>query len=68
MVVPDLEAGTMLAKNLTFLSRADAAGVVLGARVPIILTSRADNERARIASSGVATLYAAARRRGAAGG
>jgi phosphate acetyltransferase/phosphate butyryltransferase len=63
LVVPDLEAGNMLAKNLTFLSRADAAGVVLGARVPIILTSRADNERARIASSGVAALYAAARRR-----
>ena len=63
VVVPDLEAGNMLAKNLTFLSRADAAGVVLGARVPIILTSRADNERARIASCGVAALYAAARRR-----
>jgi phosphate acetyltransferase/phosphate butyryltransferase len=62
VVVPDLEAGNMLAKNLTFLSRADAAGVVLGARVPIILTSRADNERARIASCGVAALYAAARR------
>jgi phosphate acetyltransferase len=63
VVVPDLEAGNMLAKNLTFLSRADAAGVVLGARVPIILTSRADNERARIASCGVAALYAAAQRR-----
>jgi len=63
LVVPDLEAGNMLAKNLTFLSRADAAGIVLGARVPIILTSRADNERARIASCGVAALYAAARRR-----
>jgi phosphate acetyltransferase/phosphate butyryltransferase len=62
VVVPDLEAGNMLAKNLTFLARADAAGVVLGARVPIILTSRADNERARIASSGVAAIYAAARR------
>jgi phosphate acetyltransferase len=58
----------MLAKNLTFLSRADAAGVVLGARVPIILTSRADNERARIASSGVAALYAAAGRRPATAG
>jgi phosphate acetyltransferase/phosphate butyryltransferase len=65
LVVPDLEAGNMLAKNLTFLSRADAAGIVLGARVPIILTSRADNERARIASCGVAALYAAARRRAA---
>jgi phosphate acetyltransferase len=63
IVVPDLEAGNMLAKNLTFLSRADAAGVVLGARVPIILTSRADTQRARIASCGVAALYAAARRR-----
>ena len=63
VVVPDLEAGNMLAKNLTFLSRADAAGIVLGARVPIILTSRADNERARIASCGVAALFAAARRR-----
>jgi phosphotransacetylase len=63
LLVPDLEAGNMLAKNLTFLSRADAAGIVLGARVPIILTSRADNERARIASAGVAALYAAARRR-----
>ena len=63
LVVPDLEAGNMLAKNLTFLARADAAGVVLGARVPIILTSRADNQRTRIASSGVAALHAAARRR-----
>ena len=45
LVVPDLEAGNMLAKNLSFLSRADAAGIVLGARVPIILTSRADNVR-----------------------
>ena len=53
----------MLAKNLTFLSRADAAGVVLGARVPIILTSRADNQRTRLASCGVAALYAAALRR-----
>jgi phosphotransacetylase len=65
LLVPDLEAGNMLAKNLTFLSNADAAGVVLGARVPIILTSRADNQRARIASAGVAALYAAARRRAA---
>src|SRR5207247_2559959 len=63
VLVPDLEAGNMLAKNLTFLSRADAAGVVLGARVPIILTSRADNQRTRLASCGVAALYAAARRR-----
>jgi phosphate acetyltransferase len=63
VLVPDLEAGNMLAKNLTFLSRADAAGIVLGARVPVILTSRADNERTRMASCGVAALYAAARRR-----
>jgi phosphate acetyltransferase len=63
LVVPDLEAGNMLAKNLTFLARADAAGIVLGARVPIILTSRADSVRARMASSAVAVLYADARRR-----
>jgi phosphotransacetylase len=62
LLVPDLEAGNMLAKNLTFLSRADAAGIVLGARVPIILTSRADNERTRLASCAVAALYAMARR------
>ena len=58
LVVPDLEAGNMLAKNLTFLSNADAAGLVLGARVPIILTSRADNVRTRMASCAVAALYA----------
>lgn len=56
LVVPDLEAGNMLAKNLTFLSSADAAGIVLGARVPIILTSRADNVRTRLASCAVAVL------------
>jgi phosphate acetyltransferase len=66
LVVPDLEAGNMLAKNLTFLSRADAAGIVLGARVPIILTSRADTIRARMASCAVAVLYAHARRGAAA--
>jgi phosphate acetyltransferase len=58
LVVPDLEAGNMLAKNLSFLSQADAAGVVLGARVPIILTSRADNLRSRLASCAVASLLA----------
>ena len=58
LVVPNLEAGNMLAKNLTFLSRADAAGIVLGARVPIILTSRADNVRTRMASCAVAMLLA----------
>ena len=62
LVVPDLEAGNMLAKNLTFLSNADAAGIVLGARVPIILTSRADSVRTRMASCAVAVLYADARR------
>jgi phosphate acetyltransferase len=63
LVVPDLEAGNMLAKNLSFMARADAAGIVLGARVPIILTSRADSVRSRMASSAVAVLYADARRR-----
>ena len=58
LVVPDLEAGNMLAKNLTFLSNADAAGIVLGARVPIILTSRADDVRTRMASCAIAALYA----------
>ena len=56
LVVPNLEAGNMLAKNLSFLSHADAAGIVLGARVPIILTSRADNVMTRMASCAVATL------------
>jgi phosphate acetyltransferase len=65
LVVPDLEAGNMLAKNLIFLARADAAGIVLGARVPIVLTSRADSVRARMASCAVAVLYADARRRSA---
>ena len=63
LVVPDLEAGNMLAKNLTFLAKADAAGIVLGARVPIILTSRADSVRTRMASCAIALLYADARRR-----
>jgi phosphate acetyltransferase len=63
LVVPDLEAGNMLAKNLTFLARADSAGLVLGARVPIILTSRADSLRARMASCAIAVLYADARRK-----
>jgi phosphate acetyltransferase len=58
LVVPDLEAGNMLAKNLTFLSGAEAAGVVVGARVPIILTSRADSEQTRLASCAVAVCYA----------
>jgi len=62
LVVPDLEAGNMLAKNLTFLAKADAAGIVLGARVPIILTSRADSLRSRLASCAVAVILAHARR------
>jgi phosphate acetyltransferase len=62
LVVPDLEAGNMLAKNLTFISNADAAGIVLGARVPIILTSRADNVRTRLASCAIAKLLAYSRR------
>ena len=62
LVVPDLEAGNMLAKNLTFLAHADAAGIVLGARVPIVLTSRADSVRTRLASCAVAAIYANARR------
>src|SRR6185503_16645864 len=62
LVVPDLEAGNMLAKNLTFLSNADAAGIVLGARVPIVLTSRADNVRTRMASCAVAVLLAHSRK------
>jgi phosphate acetyltransferase len=62
LVVPDLEAGNMLAKNLSFLAGADSAGIVLGARAPIILTSRADTVRGRMASCAVAALYANARR------
>ena len=66
LLAPDLEAGNILAKLLSFLARADSAGLVLGARVPIILTSRADSVRARIASSAVAMLAAHARRTAAA--
>jgi phosphate acetyltransferase len=62
LAVPDLEAGNMLAKSLTFLAGADAAGIVLGARVPIILTSRADSVMTRLASCAVAVLVAEARR------
>jgi phosphate acetyltransferase len=64
LIVPDLEAGNMLAKSLSFLADADAAGIVLGARVPIILTSRADSLIARLASCAVAALVAQARREG----
>ena len=63
LVVPDLEAGNMLAKSLSFLARADAAGIVLGARAPIILTSRADSLISRLASCAVAVMVVAARRR-----
>jgi phosphotransacetylase len=63
LLAPDLEAGNILAKQLSFLANADSAGLVLGARVPIILTSRADSVRARIASCGVAMLAAHARTR-----
>jgi phosphate acetyltransferase len=63
LIVPDLEAGNMLAKNLTFMAKADSAGIVLGARVPIVLTSRADSVRSRLASCAAAVLYADARRR-----
>ena len=62
LVVPDLEAGNMLAKSLSFLAGADAAGIVLGARVPIILTSRADSLLTRLASCAVAVMVASARR------
>ena len=65
LLAPDLEAGNILAKLLSFLANADAAGIVLGARVPIILTSRADSVRARMASCGVAVLVAHARRKSA---
>jgi phosphate acetyltransferase len=61
LLVPDLEAGNMLAKQLTFLANADSAGLVLGARVPIILTSRADSVRSRIASCAVAVMAAHAK-------
>ncbi|ODT21252.1 MAG: phosphate acetyltransferase [Kaistia sp. SCN 65-12] len=62
LIVPDLEAGNMLAKSLSFLASADAAGIVLGARVPIVLTSRADSLSTRLASCAVASLVAAVRR------
>ncbi len=62
LVVPDLEAGNMLAKSLSFMADADAAGIVLGARVPVILTSRADSVQTRLASCAVAALVAKARR------
>jgi len=66
LIVPDLEAGNMLAKSLSFLAGADSAGIVLGAKVPIILTSRADSVMARLASCAVAVFVAQARRDNAA--
>ena len=65
LLVPDLEAGNMLAKQLQYLAGADAAGIVLGARVPIVLTSRADNVRTRTASIAVMKLIAHAKRQAA---
>ena len=62
LLVPDLEAGNMLAKSLSFLAGADAAGIVLGAKVPIVLTSRADSLLSRLASCAVAVAVAQARR------
>jgi phosphate acetyltransferase len=62
LVAPDLEAGNILAKQLTFLANADSAGMVLGAKVPVILTSRADSVRSKVASCAVAKLVAHARR------
>lgn len=66
LLVPDLEAGNMLAKQLTFMADAEAAGIVIGARVPIVLTSRADSARARLASCALAVLFAESLKRGAA--
>jgi phosphate butyryltransferase len=64
LIVPNIEAGNMLAKELTFVARAEAAGLVLGAKVPVMLTSRADNDRARLASCALAQLYNYWRRTG----
>jgi phosphate acetyltransferase len=62
LVVSDLEASNMWAKNLAYFAKADGAGIVLGARLPIVLTSRADSPRTRMASCAIAALYANARR------
>jgi phosphotransacetylase len=62
LLVPDIEAGNMLAKQLQYFAGADSAGIVLGARVPVILTSRADNTRMRVGSAAVAKLLAHSRR------
>jgi phosphate acetyltransferase len=63
LMVPNIESGNMLAKQLQYFAGADSAGVVLGARVPVVLTSRADNVRMRIGSAAVAKLLAHARRK-----
>ena len=68
LIVPNLEAGNMLAKELSFVARAEAAGLVLGAKAPVMLTSRADNDRARLASCALAQLYEYWRREGRAFG
>ena len=68
LVVPDLEAGNMLAKQLEYLAEAEAAGVVLGARVPIVLTSRSDSAKARLASCAVMAMVAHAQRTAKSGG
>ena len=64
LLTPEIESGNILAKQLTFISHADAAGIVMGARVPVILTSRADNLRTRLLSCALAVLVAEARRKG----
>ena len=63
LLVPDLESGNMVAKQLQYLAGADSAGIVLGTRVPIVLTSRADSVRTRLASTAVMALVAHARRK-----
>ena len=64
LIFPNIEAGNMVAKELTFVARAEAAGLVLGAKAPVMLTSRADNDRARLASCALAQLYDYYRREG----
>jgi len=68
LIVPNIEAGNMLAKELTFVARAEAAGLLVGAKAPVMLTSRADNDRARLASCALAQLYDYYRREGRAFG
>jgi phosphotransacetylase len=64
LIVPDLEAGNMLAKQLIYLAGAEGAGIVMGTRVPVVLTSRSDSVRTRLASTAVLALVAHARRQG----